>query len=99
MVEGNPTSTLFANYLIPSTMDAPDVMVDIVESGEGRGPLGARGIGEPPIGPPAAAIASAIEKAIGHRPTTLPFTPERVLALLEESGGDDPSRTEEAEER
>ena len=99
MVEGNPTSTLFANYLIPSTMDAPDVMVDIVESGEGRGPLGARGIGEPPIGPPAAAIASAIEKAIGHRPTTLPFTPERVLALLEKSGGDDPSRTEEAEER
>ena len=68
MVEGNPTSTLFANYLIPSTMDAPDIMVDVVESGEGRGPLGARGIGEPPVGPPAAAIASAVENAIGHRP-------------------------------
>ncbi|HET9422854.1 MAG TPA: xanthine dehydrogenase family protein molybdopterin-binding subunit [Nocardioides sp.] len=81
-VEGNPVSTLFANYLIPSTMDIPDLWVDIVESGEGRGPLGARGIGEPPIGPPAATIASAVEAAIGRRPTQLPITPERVLALL-----------------
>jgi CO/xanthine dehydrogenase Mo-binding subunit len=99
MVEGNPTSTLFANYLIPSTMDAPDVMVDIVESGEGRGPLGARGIGEPPIGPPAAAIASAIENAIGRRPTTLPITPERVLDLLDEPAGGEASRNEEAAKR
>lgn len=98
-VEGNPSSTLFANYLIPSTMDAPDVMVDIVESGEGRGPFGARGIGEPPIGPPAAAIASAIENAIGRRPTTLPITPERVLALLDGIGGDDPRHTKETQER
>lgn len=99
MVEGNPTSTLFANYLIPSSMDAPDVMVDIVESGEGRGPLGARGIGEPPIGPPAAAIASAIENAIGSRPTTLPITPERVLGLLDAAADGKPSRAEEAQER
>ena len=55
----------------------------VVESGEGKGPLGARGIGEPPIGPPAATIASAIEAAIGIRPTELPMTPERVLALLD----------------
>jgi len=98
LAEGNPTSTLFANYLIPSTMDAPDIMVDVVESGEGRGPLGARGIGEPPIGPPAAAIASAVENAIGCRPTTLPITPERVLALLD-AAGEQPSRPEEALER
>jgi CO/xanthine dehydrogenase Mo-binding subunit len=98
MVEGNPTSTLFANYLIPSTMDAPDIQVDVIESGEGRGPLGARGIGEPPIGPPAAAIASAIENAIGRRPTTLPITPERVLALLDERAADDASRAQEAQQ-
>jgi CO/xanthine dehydrogenase Mo-binding subunit len=98
MVEGNPTSTLFANYLIPSTMDAPDILVDIVESGEGRGPLGARGIGEPPIGPPAPAIASAIENAIGRRPTTLPITPERVLALLDQRANEETSRAEEAQE-
>jgi nicotinate dehydrogenase large molybdopterin subunit len=66
------------------------VLVDIIESGEGKGPLGARGIGEPPIGNVAATIASAIGDAIGLRPTQLPMTPERVLGLLERvsrSGG------------
>ena len=57
--------------------------VAFVESGEGRGPLNARGVGEPPIGPPAATIASAVEAAIGIRPTELPITSERVLALLD----------------
>lgn len=82
---GNAVSTLFANYLMPSSMDMPDVQVEVVESGEGRGPLNARGIGEPPTGPPAATIASAIEDAIGVRPAQLPMRPERILALLTET--------------
>ena len=86
--EGQPISTLFANYLIPSSMDMPDINVAVVESGEGRGPLNARGIGEPPIGPPAATIASAIEDAIGVRPTELPITPEKILRLVAESRDD-----------
>lgn len=81
---GHPLSSLFADYLIPTAMDLPDIRVAIVESGEGRGPLNARGIGEPPIGPPAATIASAVEAAIGVRPTQLPITAERVLALLDQ---------------
>lgn len=44
---GIPVSTLFADYLIPSAMDMPDVRVEVPESGEGAGPLNARGIGEP----------------------------------------------------
>lgn len=79
--EGQCVSSLFASYLIPSSMDMPDVEVDIVESGEGKGPLNARGIGEPPIGPCAAVIANAITAAIGQRPTCLPMTAERVLEL------------------
>jgi nicotinate dehydrogenase large molybdopterin subunit len=81
--DGCVQAALFADYLIPNAQDFPDVLVDIIESGEGKGPLGARGIGEPPIGNVAATIASAIEDAIGVRPTQLPMTPERVLALLE----------------
>jgi nicotinate dehydrogenase large molybdopterin subunit len=86
--DGYVQAALFANYLIPNALDFPDVLVDIVESGEGKGPLGARGIGEPPIGNVAATIASAIQDAIGVRPTRLPMTPERVLGLLDarESG-------------
>ena len=81
--DGYVQAALFANYLIPNAQDFPDVLVDIVESGEGKGPLGARGIGEPPIGNVAATIASAIQDAIGVRPAQLPMTPERVLALID----------------
>ena len=85
--QGHPQSSLFADYLIPSSMDLPDIGVAIIESGEGRGPLNARGVGEPPIGPPAATIASAVEAAIGVRPKELPITAERVLALLDQREG------------
>jgi CO/xanthine dehydrogenase Mo-binding subunit len=85
--DGYPQAVLFANYLIPNAQDFPDVLVSIVESGEGKGPLGARGIGEPPIGNVAATIASAIQDAIGVRPAQLPMTPERVLALLDARPG------------
>ena len=81
--DGYAQAALFAHYLIPNARDFPDVLVDIVESGEGKGPLGARGIGEPPIGNVAATIASAIHDAIGVRPDRLPMTPERILALLD----------------
>ncbi|HLW58850.1 MAG TPA: xanthine dehydrogenase family protein molybdopterin-binding subunit [bacterium] len=75
-------STLFATYLIPTSLDVPDVEPILIESGEGKGPFGARGIGEPPIAPPAAAIANAVEDAVGVRITELPITPERVAAAL-----------------
>ncbi len=94
IVDGYVQAALFANYLIPNAQDFPDVLVSIVESGEGKGPLGARGIGEPPIGNVAATIASAVQDAIGIRPDQLPMTPERVLELLDERAGrtrgDDP---------
>jgi CO/xanthine dehydrogenase Mo-binding subunit len=80
--EGINLTTSFAAYLIPSAADVPDVDAIVVESGEGRGPFNARGIGEPPIGPPAAAIANAIEDATGARVCRLPITAERVACAL-----------------
>jgi CO/xanthine dehydrogenase Mo-binding subunit len=80
--EGINQTTSFASYLIPTAADVPDVDAVVVESGEGLGPFGARGIGEPPIGPPAAAVANAIEDATGKRVTRLPITPERVAQAL-----------------
>ena len=75
----------FFQYLIPTATDVPDIEAVVIESGEGMGPFGARGIGEPPIGPPIAAVASAIADALGVRPATLPITPERVLKCLARS--------------
>jgi nicotinate dehydrogenase large molybdopterin subunit len=73
-------STLFANYLIPTSLDLPDIKAIGLELYLGKGPFGARGIGEPPIGPCAPALASAIEQATGIRMFRLPMTPERILA-------------------
>jgi CO/xanthine dehydrogenase Mo-binding subunit len=80
----------FFQYLMPTATDVPEIDAIVLESGEGMGPFGARGIGEPPIGPPAAAVASAIQDATGARPTVLPITPERVLECLD--GQPTPSR-------
>ena len=80
--DGINLTTSFATYLIPTAADVPDVEAIVVESGEGLGPFNARGIGEPPIGPPAAAVANAIEDATGARMTRLPITAERVARAL-----------------
>ncbi len=82
--EGIMTSTLFANYLIPTSLDLPDLEAIALELHLGKGPFGARGIGEPPIGPCAPALASAIQDAIGIRMRRLPMTPERILAAIHE---------------
>jgi CO/xanthine dehydrogenase Mo-binding subunit len=80
--QGINLTTSFAAYLIPGALDVPDVEAIVLESGEGLGPFNARGIGEPPIGPPAAAVANAIADATGARLTRLPLTGERVAQAL-----------------
>ena len=93
---GDIASSLFSSYFIPTSNDLPDVEVVVLESGEGKGPFGARGIGEPPIGNPAPTIANAIADAIGLRPTRLPMTPERVLALVESRASAEPRASTES---
>lgn len=82
--DGACTSTLFADYLIPTSLDLPDLRTIVLEIHPGKGPLGARGVGEPPIGPPAPAIAAAIHDATGAWMTQLPMTPERILDRMRE---------------
>jgi len=86
--DGQTASTLLASYLMPNAADLTDVRAVVVESGEGKGPFGARGIGEPPIANPAAAIANAVAAATGVRVTRLPITPERLLAAIDAAGDD-----------
>ena len=83
--DGASTSTLFADYLIPSSLDVPDLQAIALEIHPGKGPFGARGVGEPPIGPPAPALASAIHDATGVWMTQLPMTPERILTAMRET--------------
>jgi CO/xanthine dehydrogenase Mo-binding subunit len=72
-------------YRVPLAGDLPErCEVFVVEHG-GPGPFGAKGIGESGMLGVAAAIANAIEDAVGVRLTQIPFTPERVLAAIEEA--------------
>ena len=70
-------------YLIPTAADVPDMTAIVLESGEGAGPWGARGIGEPSMTPTAPAIANAVYDAIGVRLTELPLRPERVWRAMQ----------------
>lgn len=81
--QGKAEAHDFATYLIPTSMDIPPIGVSILESGEGEGPFGARGIGEPPHNITPSAIANAVSRAIGVRVTSLPITSEKVLIALE----------------
>lgn len=55
----------------------------MVEVPNERHPYGVRGVGEVPIVPPMAAVANAIENAIGVRMEELPMSPPRILAALD----------------
>jgi len=70
------------DYTVPSAIKAPPMEAIMVEVPAPTGPLGARGVGEPPIMAGAGAVAAAIADATGARFTELPMTPERVVAAL-----------------
>jgi len=80
--QGRPMNANLLDYRMPTTADMPRLESILVEVGGGDGPFGAKGVGEPPVIAPAAAIANAVADAIGVRPTEIPMTPERIWAKL-----------------
>jgi CO/xanthine dehydrogenase Mo-binding subunit len=81
--QGRMINDRLTNYIIPTTLDAPEMITRIIEIPYSGGPFGAKGIGEIPMDGPAPAVASAIEAAVGVVLNRLPMTPERVLSALE----------------
>jgi len=64
------------DYLLPSMLDVPvDPEIIILESGDGRGPNGAKGVGEAGAVAAPAAIAHALFDALGTQ-FAIPVTPE-----------------------
>jgi len=85
--EGQPITASLVEYALPSIQQAPPVIETVlVEVASEHGPLGARGVGEPPIVPTAAAVANAIADATGVRLRDLPMTAPKVLAALQAHG-------------
>jgi 4-hydroxybenzoyl-CoA reductase subunit alpha len=77
----NPT---LLEYRIPSTLETPEIESIIVESNDPEGPFGAKEAGEGSLAATIPAIASAIYDAVGVRIHSLPITPEKILAALQE---------------
>jgi CO/xanthine dehydrogenase Mo-binding subunit len=76
--EGHPRTTSFLDYGIPSIDQVPPFDVTLVEVPSPLGPMGARGVGEPPAIPGAPAVAIALRHATGLPLTRLPVQWEEI---------------------
>jgi len=71
--EGQLRTSSFLDYEIPTVDQLPDIDVRLVEVPSPVGPLGAKGVGEPPAIPGAAAVANALARATGVRVRRVPI--------------------------
>ncbi len=82
---GQPITTTFADYLLPTAADVPKLQTLYKESPSPHNPLGVKGVGEVGVIPAAAAIISAVEDALspfGVRIAQMPITPSRLAELI-----------------
>lgn len=84
--QGITVTPSFSEYLLPTSMDVPELETILIESGDGVGPFGAKGIGEPSVCSVAPAICNAVYDAIGVRIYDLPLTPEKILKAIKTKG-------------
>ncbi len=85
--EGRMENPNFLDYRIPVASDLPMIDTVIVEVPNPNHPFGVRGIGETSIIPVTAAVANAIENAVGIRMENLPMSPPKVRKALDEANG------------
>jgi CO/xanthine dehydrogenase Mo-binding subunit len=96
--DGEPTNTNLFGYRLPRAADVPAKFHTLfLESHDGPGPHGAKGVGEGGVIPVAPAVANAVYQATGVRIRELPMTPERVWRALRDAGVA-PGPTEENDE-
>lgn len=79
---GHVLSFNLEDYRLPGIADVPDVTLHFDEEGFEHVKGGAAGLSELSTVPIAAVIGNAVYNATGWRPTTIPITPERLLAGL-----------------
>lgn len=83
--DGQPQTTTFMDFLLPTIADVPEIEVHHLETPSPTNPLGAKGVGEAGVIAASAVIAEAIEDALsGHRVVidSMPLFPEAVVSLI-----------------
>jgi CO/xanthine dehydrogenase Mo-binding subunit len=79
--DGLITNASFTDYLIPTALDMPPVVADLIEDPEPDAPYGVKGVGEPPTVVSTAAIVSALRDATGRELTRVPVRPDDIVGL------------------
>jgi CO/xanthine dehydrogenase Mo-binding subunit len=76
--DGLITNASFTDYLIPTALDMPPVVAELIEEPEPDAPYGVKGVGEPPTVVSTAAIVSALRDATGRELTRVPVRPDDI---------------------
>ena len=79
--DGLIANASFTDYLIPTALDMPPVVAELVEEPEPDAPYGAKGVGEPPTVVSTAAIVAALREATGRALTRVPVRPDDIVGL------------------
>jgi 4-hydroxybenzoyl-CoA reductase subunit alpha len=78
-------------YKSPTSLDMPEVVTELIEEPDPRGPFGAKEVGQGPLLPIMPAVANAVYDAVGVRIDEVPITPEKIMkALAEKKAGREP---------
>ncbi len=90
--EGNPLTSTFADYAIPTSADTIALEVSTTQTPTPLNALGAKGIGESATLGATPAVQNAVVDALRHlgvRHIDMPCTPERVWRAIEAAARDD----------
>ena len=79
--DGLITNASFTDYLIPTTLDMPPVVSELIEEAEPDAPYGVKGVGEPPTVVSTAAVVAALRAATGRELTRVPVRPDDIVGL------------------
>lgn len=73
----------FSDYIIPTAVDVPNMVTEIMNNPYTHGPFGAKGAGELPLDGAAPAYVEAMENALGTNLNKAPFTTEDTMKVLQ----------------
>jgi CO/xanthine dehydrogenase Mo-binding subunit len=85
--EGRIAAQNLGEYKLPCIADVPELKTVLLRSAGGPGPYAAKGIGEHANVTPPAAIANAVDDAVGVRIFELPITAEKIFQAKRGRGG------------
>jgi CO/xanthine dehydrogenase Mo-binding subunit len=79
--DGVITNASFTDYLIPTALDVPPIVSELVEDPEPDAPYGVKGVGEPPTVVSTAAVVAALRAATGLELSRVPVRPDDIVGL------------------